>query len=407
MEKTGRAGGRKMEGIRMSQEETMVRLSADDYDEAIDFLNLVFSQASRPHDFEKMLPRMCVPDDEHMGKHFAVKAGGRIQAMLGVYPLPAAIDGRPFMFATVGNVATHIKARSRGCMTRLLDEAMLELERIGADAARLDGLRQRYGRYGFEKAGTRYTYTLTNRNVRACFGDLLSGDIRFTPIGAQDESLLARARDLAGQRAMAVDRGSLADFHKTLQAWQNQPWAAFDPDGRMIGYLTASADYASLAEQVADNPQRLVEMLCAWLTQRQLDSVSFSLAPWELDSCRTFNRICEQFAIQPATHLLIRNYAGLADALLAIQARQTRLPPGRVVIGIEDYGSLVLEVEQSHGRCRRSDEPGATQVDPLTATRLLFGPMPPSAVTRLPDDVSACLAAWLPLPMSWNGLDRV
>ncbi|NLB44112.1 MAG: hypothetical protein GX821_02990, partial [Clostridiaceae bacterium] len=51
----------------MSQEETLVRLSADDYDEAIDFLNLVFSQASRPHDFEKMLPRMCVPDDEHMG----------------------------------------------------------------------------------------------------------------------------------------------------------------------------------------------------------------------------------------------------------------------------------------------------------------------------------------------------
>ncbi len=216
----------------MSQEETMVRLSADDYDEAIDFLNLVFSQASRPHDFEKMLPRMCVPDDEHMGKHFAVKAGGRIQAMLGVYPLPAAIDGRPFMFATVGKTWQRIiKARSRGCMTRLLDEAMLELERIGADAARLDGLRQRYGRYGFEKAGTRYTYTLTNRNVRACFGDLLSGDIRFTPIGAQDESLLARARDLAGQRAMAVDRGSLAISIRRCRPGRTNPGRPLIPTG--------------------------------------------------------------------------------------------------------------------------------------------------------------------------------
>ena len=63
--------------------EELVRLTAEDYEQAMDFLDLVFSQAGRPHRFERMLPRMCKPDDGHMGKHLAIKVDGRIAAMLG------------------------------------------------------------------------------------------------------------------------------------------------------------------------------------------------------------------------------------------------------------------------------------------------------------------------------------
>ena len=386
---------------------TVVRLTADDYDAAMDFLNLVFSQAGRPHDFEKILPKMWVMDDEHMGKHLAIKEKGRIQAILGVYPLKTIINGQTFMFSTVGNVATHIKYRSRGYMTRLLDEAMLELDRIGADAARLEGLRQRYNRYGFEKSGSLYSYTLSARNIRACFGDLLSDDIRFAQIHAEDTPLLKQAWELFYCREMAVDRNNLNDFFLTLLAWQNQPWAAFDPDGHMIGYLCASSNFTELAEQVADNTQHLVEMLCAWVMQHQLDSITFSLAPWELSASRTFNRICEQFFILPASQFLIRNFAGLTDALLAIQARLLSLPPGEVVLSIDDYGSIALQVEGKKGRCIKTQEEGELQMDRLTATRLLFGPMPPSTVIQMPDSIAPLLNAWLPLPLSWSGQDRV
>jgi len=43
------------------------RLRAEDYDQALDFLNMVFSMANRPHDFLQALPRMWARDDEHMG----------------------------------------------------------------------------------------------------------------------------------------------------------------------------------------------------------------------------------------------------------------------------------------------------------------------------------------------------
>jgi GNAT superfamily N-acetyltransferase len=387
--------------------EPVVRLTAQDYDEALDFLNLVFSQAGRPHDFERMLPKMCIRDDVHMGRHFAIRQAGRIQSMLGVYPLPLTIAGRPFLFATVGNVATHNKARSQGYMSQLLETALQELDRLGADAARLDGLRQRYNRSGFEKAGTLYTYTLTVRNVKACFGDLLSGDISFLPLAPDDIPLLEQARSLHGRLALRIDRGDLDGFDRTLRAWQMEPWAALDPDGQVIGYLAAAPDRTTLAEQVADSPQRLIEMLCAWVVQHQLDGITFTAAPWQPDICRLCNRVCERFTVSSATSFLIRNWSGISDALLALKAEQTPLLPGRVVIAIEGYGALAMAVEDGRTVCAMTDRPADLHLDRLTATRLLFGPMPPELVCDLPQHAAAPLRSWLPLPLSWNGQDRV
>jgi hypothetical protein len=148
-------------------------------------------------------------------------------------------------------------------------------------------------------------------------------------------------------------------------------------------------------------------MLCAWIMQRQLESISFSLAPWELAGCRTFNRICEQMSVKPASQFLIRNWAGLTDALLALKARLHRLPAGKAVIGIDDYGSITLQVDGPDGSCRLSDDAPDLQIDRLTATRLLFGPMPPSSVIEIPDTSEHLLNSWLPLPLAWIGQDRV
>ena len=59
--------------------EEIVRLTPADYEQAVDFLDLVFSQAKKPHHFEKMLPRLALPDA--MTHHFALKRDGRIRAL--------------------------------------------------------------------------------------------------------------------------------------------------------------------------------------------------------------------------------------------------------------------------------------------------------------------------------------
>ena len=112
----------------------LVRLTAADYEEALDFMNMVFSMNRRPANFLTGLPIMWERDDEHMGKHWAVKREGRIRAMLGVYPLPVVIAGMKLLFSTVGNVCTSRYEAGKGYMAALMALAMEELERQGMDA---------------------------------------------------------------------------------------------------------------------------------------------------------------------------------------------------------------------------------------------------------------------------------
>ena len=112
------------------------RLTASDYDEWLAVIDRVFTIQNKRHmDFEVELPKMCVRDDEHMGKHFAVKKNGKIVSALGVYPLPMNVAGEEILFSTMGNVITVPEEEGNGYMTQLLEVAMKELSDLGIDGS--------------------------------------------------------------------------------------------------------------------------------------------------------------------------------------------------------------------------------------------------------------------------------
>ena len=86
--------------------EEIVRLTPADYEQAVDFLDLVFSQAKKPHHFEKMLPRLALPDA--MTHHFALKRDGRIRALVMSAPMQATVGGETLSVFGIGNVSTHL-----------------------------------------------------------------------------------------------------------------------------------------------------------------------------------------------------------------------------------------------------------------------------------------------------------
>ncbi|MBQ8685052.1 MAG: GNAT family N-acetyltransferase, partial [Clostridia bacterium] len=148
----------------------IVRLKKENYDELIGLLNLVFTAKNKKEmDFEKDLPKMCVRDDEHMGRHFGVFEDGRLVAALGVYLLPVTVAGEKLLFSTVGNIATHPDYQGKGYMNALIERAMQELADIGADASRLGGLRHRYNRFGYENCGRMYQASFNEHNRKCKF----------------------------------------------------------------------------------------------------------------------------------------------------------------------------------------------------------------------------------------------
>ncbi len=71
----------------------IVKLRACDYDDALDFLDFVFSKAYGPTHFGAMLPLCYRPTDEHMGHNFAVRENGKIRGIVGLFPAQLRVDG--------------------------------------------------------------------------------------------------------------------------------------------------------------------------------------------------------------------------------------------------------------------------------------------------------------------------
>ncbi len=377
------------------------RLNATHYDEILSLLNAVFTkQNKREMDFEKEIPKMCVRDDEHMGCHFGIFEDGKLVACMGVYPFDVMVAGVKLRFATTGNLAVHWDYEGRGYMGALFDMAMAELDRLDIDVARLGGLRSRYNRYGFEACGQEYSFTFTEKNRTRKFPNY-NGGIIFAEIGAEDSEALAFATSLYNKNAISLPR-TVENTYQTMTTWKSIPYIALR-NNEMIGYLCARVSKPKVSEFDAVDISSMTDIICAW-QERVGDDVIFSSQPHRTEVIRVLSTVCESSIIASPSHFKIRNWAKAIDAFFKLKASYSQVIKGELRIGISDYGTVCL---YSDGKgcvgCRDCEEAPDVTLDTLSAARYIFGPYPPVCTAH----TTANADAWLPLPLSWNTLDRV
>lgn len=376
------------------------RLKKEDYDELINLLNSVFARKNNKEtDFEKDLPKMCVRDDYHMGQHLGIKEDGKLVAAIGIYPLPTVIGGEELMFSTVGNIATHWDYAGKGYMTALINAAMEELEKMGAVASRLGGLRQRYARYGYESCGVNFVFTLTPHNIHSCMAGA-GENVQFIKIEKSDEESIAFAKSLYEKGSIYLKRDG-DDMYNCMVAWQNIPYLAVQ-NGEKIGYLCVNQAQDGISESFAINDTKFADMLAAW--QKRVDKpVVFRLMAYELDKIRQYSRICENIACGTASHFKMIHFDKVANALIKLKRSYMKLNDGSCVLDIKDYGKIKLYVDGENAGCEKTDETADITLTKADATRFLFGPFPPYCASETP----SVALGWLPLPLSWNLQNRV
>jgi len=367
-------------------------------------LNTAFTGDPDSRHFEEGLPKMWVDDEEHMRRHIAVFEDGVMAGAVGIYPYDVQIGEKTLRFATVGNIGVLRQYRGRGYMQALMEAAMAELSSHRIDVSRLGGLRTRYERWGYEMCGTNYAVRLSKRNAKEAYPD--GTGMTFVPVAAGDTAALSFIRTLYRRAAIACERGCDRDLFCTLCAWKNRPYLAYC-GGEAVGYLCASPDGASVAEHGAVDAELQTAMLCAWVMQGDAYEIRAEVYPWDAPLCRAIGAVCESFTAVPATQCKILSPDRFADALLSLKSAMTPLVPGTVSIGIGGFGTLVMEVTEGEVRAYRGEDSPACTVDALTVTRMLFGMMPPDLCAPLSEQTRRLLSAWLPLPFSWNGQDRV
>ncbi len=119
------------------------QLHANDYQDCIDFINMVFSMSGGPTDFPQLLPTYYTPTDASMQCHHVIRENGRIRALVGVYPGTLLVGGIPLRVARIGAVSTHPDRREQGYMQQLMNHCM-QLVRRDYAVSHLGGLRHRY-----------------------------------------------------------------------------------------------------------------------------------------------------------------------------------------------------------------------------------------------------------------------
>ena len=378
----------------------ITRLKAENYDQLLNLLNYVFSRKNnRQVDFEKDMPKMWGHDDEHMGKHLGIFEEGNLVACIGIYPFDVVVAGETLHFATTGNIAVHPDFEGRGYMGAMVDVAMAELDRMNIDIARLGGLRSRYNRYGFEACGQNFTFTFTEKNRLRKFPNY-KGDITFKQIDPEDKEALGFTAELYNKNAIAVPRNA-ENSYKCLTMWMNEPYLALR-NGEPIGYVCASQNKVGIAEFDAVDLTALTHIICAW-QELVGGNISFGRQMHQVDSIRVFSEVCEGCIAHSPSHFKIINWTKVTDAFLKLKATYCKLMPGELKVEIEGYGTIRMFVDENKAGCEAYNGKPDITLDPISATRYVFGTLPPIYTA----DASPIAQSWFPLPLSWNGQDRV
>ena len=117
---------------------------SQDQEEIIDFINMVFSQNSVPHDFKTLLPKLYSDDADTGCCHFLAKEDGKIRAVVGLFPTQLHVGERRLKLGHIGSVSVHKYSRGKGYMKKLMHMAIEAAKAEGMDALVLGGLKNRY-----------------------------------------------------------------------------------------------------------------------------------------------------------------------------------------------------------------------------------------------------------------------
>lgn len=379
----------------------LVRLKASEFEEAIDFLDLVFSRAYGPTHFSEMLPLCYQPTEEHMAHNFAIRESGRLRAIVGLFPAQIQAGDSVLNLGGIGGVSSHPNDRGKGWMKLLMNRCIEEMENTNTDLSFLTGLRQRYRYFGYEKTGVLLKYQVSKTNLRHSFKDSVNhSKLFFEPIRSSDVAYLEKAKALHDAQPFYCIRPQ-SDFYLYLLSMNTQPWAALYPSGELAGYLVADKKRRRITEIFAESDSVFADMLFQWLSQQNTAETGIFLAPWQENYARCLGGFAEEYTLTDNGNWRIFNWEKVLQALLKIKNTQHPLRDGSLVIGIDGYGAIYISVKPGTIECGKTTAKPDLELDTFYAMRILLGHFPAVFVKKMPQGVRELAEDWFPLPLSW------
>ncbi|MCL1888399.1 MAG: GNAT family N-acetyltransferase [Kiritimatiellaeota bacterium] len=359
---------------------------ASDRAELLDFLHAAFC-TNDPNStrFETLYPDLFELTDTAMSRHRVIRDdAGRICACVGAYPMRVHVGACAMDVFGIGQVSCSPSLRGGGRMTALMNDACERMEKSGAALAWLGGRRDRYAHFGFDLAGSNFSSGMDKRSA----GEPPPG-WRVEQLETTDAPPPA-VWALRGRAAVREEISPKTWLARLMRG--GKPYHVFTASRGADAEAYAMVNGDTLLEWAGETAG--IHAICAHLLQTQ-KHVNATYSP-AVDPAAKLFWDCAAWSYAPLSNLRILNLGALLKSCAPFLE-------GRVPTGVG--ARLAIAENNDAARLGGADGP-VLALDRLTMVRLVFGPLPPSRVVALPENLR-----WLdrvfPLPFLLNPSSHV
>lgn len=361
----------------------------------LDFINYVFSQAHRPHDFRKLLPKVYA----HKGfyrYHYVAAENGHIRGTVAVLPAEMPFgDGQSLKIGYVGSVSAHPYDKGAGHMKKLM-QLMLEDTKDQYDLLALGGRRQRYQYFGFEYGGAKLRFEVNADNVRHALKDVQCR-MQLREIMECGDAVLDDIHALCQKKAFccARERERLLDV---MHSWEGKLYALEDENG-LQGYLyTKGADF--LEEIGLTDESRIGELIKAYMAMTGQKKVTVRVNPLNKVRAHYVKNFAEKWQLADNEMMHVISWQRTLEALLGFKGDCQPLTDGRFVFEVEEAGKFAIEVREHGVRVTETEEEPLMVMAHNKAVEFFFSPYTAMMTS------SPMLKSWLPVPFGMYSVDE-
>lgn len=363
--------------------------TAQDWPKIIDFIDLVFSQTARPHDFADLIPKVYGDGHDYSHIHAIALEDGEIRGCVAVLPFELNSNGQTLRAGYLGSVSVHRLSRGAGHMKKLMQMQIDKAKADGLDLLVLGGQRQRYGYFGFYPMGGTFRYTIGQANIRHELGDVDVSGFTFEKLVQGEGSDFAY--DLYQQQPVCGARPR-ERFAEYALSFNSQGWLV-KQNGENAGYLISTREMNGIHEIVLKDSNLIPAVLKAWMTKQAVGQLGMVAAAYDKVLNRTLAAFAESYGIGQDGYALFLNHINVLRFWMTLKNSLTPLSEGAVCLSI-DGETLEVKVADGCVTVEKAEGPAAISLGAYEAAELLY-----SFNRFYAPEVSGVPADWFPLPL--------
>ena len=139
-------------------------LGDGDFKSLSELLDICF-RSKEPREIANEWPHVCRPEREYYDRYLVYSDAGRIVSSVAIVPMKLYIEGEILPVGGISCVGTHPDYRLKGLVRSLIGSSIGLMKERGYALAWLNGSRQLYDRYGWERAGRKYNFHFDKKST--------------------------------------------------------------------------------------------------------------------------------------------------------------------------------------------------------------------------------------------------